>query len=214
VNNRQDAIAKAIQSHDESAAGRIAQLGDGQQKMQSGLDAVATTVGQTIRDIAALNENQAKSEQTAQVGREQVAVSLAEIARNQQGWIERFDAAQAKVQAMADSIATLDQQLGKLQGALQTGVQSTATLLDANGQQRQQFEAKIAQDVQAMIEAISQLRQAQAQLQEQMGQVHKSTQTQAETLKSAIDQIKQPAVEAKVSDAVKPVEPAVVQTGE
>lgn len=214
ANNRQDAIAKAIQSHDESAAGRIAQLGDGQQKMQSGLDAVTTTVGQTIRDIAALNENQAKSEQTAQVGREQVAASLAEIARNQQGWIERFDAAQAKVQAMADSIATLDQQLGKLQGALQTGVQSTSTLLDTNGQQRQQFEAKIAQDVQAMIEAISQLRQAQAQLQEQMGQVHKSTQTQAETLKSAIDQIKQPAVEAKVSDAVKPVEPAVVQTGE
>ncbi len=214
ANNRQDAIAKAIQSHDESTAGRITQLGDNQQKTQSGLDAVATTLGQTARDIAALNENQARSEQTAQAGREQVAASLAEIARNQQGWIERFNAAQARVQAMADSIATLDQQLGKLQGTLQTGVQSTATLLDANGQQRQQFEAKIVQDVQAMIEAIAQLRQTQAQLQEQMGQVHKSTQTQAETLKSAIDQIKQPVPEAKVSDAVKPAVPAVVQTGE
>jgi chromosome segregation ATPase len=214
ANNRQDAIAKAIQSHDESTAGRITQLGDNQQKTQSGLDAVATTLGQTARDITALNENQARSEQTAQAGREQVAASLAEIARNQQGWIERFDAAQARVQAMADRIATLDQQLGKLQGALQTGVQSTATLLDANGQQRQQFEAKIAQDVQAMIEAIAQLRQVHVQLQEQMSQVQKSTQTQAETLKTTIDQIKQPIPEAKVSDAVKSAQPVVVQTGE
>ncbi len=102
---------------------------------------------------------------------------------------------------MADSIATLDQQLGKLQGSLQTGVQNTTTLLDANGQQRQQFEAKIAQDVQAMIDAIAQLRQTQAQLQEQMSQVQKSTQSQAETLKATIEQIKQPPVEAKVSDA-------------
>lgn len=214
ANNRQDAIAKAIQSHDESTAGRITQLGDNQQKTQSELDAVATTLGQTARDITALNENQARSEQTAQAGREQVAASLAEIARNQQGWIERFDAAQARVQAMADSIATLDQQLGKLQGTLQTGVQSTATLLDVNGQQRQQFEAKIAQDVQAMIEAIAQLRQVHVQLQEQMSQVQKSTQNQAETLKTTIDQIKQPIPEAKVSDAVKSAQPVVVQTGE
>ncbi len=214
VSNRQDVIAKAIQSHEESSAGRIAKLDDSQQKMQSGLDAVTTTVGQTARDVTVLNESQTQSEQTAQAGREQVAAKLAEVAQNQQSWIERFDAAQAKVQAMADSIATLDQQLGKLQGALQTGVQSTTTLLDTNGQQRQQFEAKIAQDVQAMIEAITQLRQTQAQLQEQMSQVQKSTQTQTETLKSTIDQIKQPAVEAKVSDAVKPAEPVVVQTGE
>ena len=72
----------------------------------------------------------------------------------------------------------------------------------------------ITQDVQAMIDAIAQLRQTQAQLQEQVGQVHKSTQSQAETLKAAIDQIKQPPAELKVSDAAKKAEPAIVQTGE
>ena len=87
--------------------------------------------------------------------------------------------------------------------------------MDANGKQRQQFEAKVAQDVQAMIDAIAQLRQTQALLQEQMSQVQKSTQSQADTLKATIEQIKrQPPVEVKVSDSAKPVEPAVVETGE
>jgi chromosome segregation ATPase len=218
VTNRQDALAKAIRSHDESTNGRIATLDGNQQKMQSGLDAVTATAGQTVRDIASLNETQAKSEQTAQAGRGEVVAKLGEIAQSQQGWLQRFDAAQARIQSMADGIATLDQQLGNLQGVLQTGVQNTTTLLDANGQQRQQFEAKIAQDVQAMIDAISQLRQTQAQLQEQMSQVQKSTQSQTDTLKTTIEQLKaapqQLPIEVKVSDAAKPVEPAVVQTGE
>jgi len=219
VAGRQDALAKAVQSHDGSVAGRVAKLDENQQKAQSGIDAVATTAGQAVRDIAVLNETQAKAEQTAQAGRVETAAKLTEIAQGQQSWIERFDAAQARIQAMADSITALDQQLGKLQGALQSGVQTTATALDANGQQRQQFEAKIAQDVQTMIEAISQLRQAQAQLQEQMSLVQKSTQSQADTLKTTIEQLKaapaqQPPVAVKVSDAAKPAEPAVVQTGE
>jgi chromosome segregation ATPase len=219
ITGRQDALAKAIHSHDEAVRGRIAKLDDNQQKIQSGLDGVTTTAGQTVRDIAALSETQTRSEQTAQAGRTEVVAKLVEIAQHQQGWLERFDAAQARIQAMADSITTLDQQVAKLQGVLQTGVQSTTTALDANGQQRQQFEAKIAQDVQAMIDALSQLRQTQAQLQEQVSQVHQSTQSQADTLKTTIEQLKavpaqQPPVEVKVSDSAKPVEPVVVQTGE
>ncbi|HSW01573.1 MAG TPA: hypothetical protein VLI39_15485 [Sedimentisphaerales bacterium] len=219
VTGRQDALALAIQSHDESVIDRIAKLDENQQKTQSGIETVATTAGQAVRDIATLSEIQAKSDQTAQAGRSEVTVRLTEIAQGQQSWIERFDAVQTRIQTMADGIATLDQQLARLQGVLQTGVQTTSAALDANEQQRHQFEAKIAQDVQAMIDALSQLRQTQAQLQEQMSQVHKSTQSQADTLKTTIEQLKaaptQPLpVEVKVGDAAGSVEPVVVQTGE
>jgi chromosome segregation ATPase len=214
ITNRQDGLRKAMQSHDETVGGRIAKLSESQEKVQTGLEAVTATTGRTVRDVVALSEAQARSEQTAQAGRVEVAAKLTEIAQAQQGWLQRFDTAQASIQAMADGIATLDQQFARLRGALQAGVQSTTNLLDANGKQRQQFEAGVAQDMKAMIEAIAQLRQAQAQLQEQMSQVQKSTQSQAETLKATIDQIKQPPAEIKVSDAAKPVEPVVVQTGE
>jgi chromosome segregation ATPase len=219
VTGQQDALALAIQSHDESVIGRIAKLDENQQKTQGGIETVATTAGQAVRDIATLSEIQGKSDQTAQAGRSEVTVRLTEIAQGQQSWIERFDAAQTRIQALADGIATLDQQVARLQGVLQTGAATTSAALDANGQQRQQFEAKIAQDVQAMIDALSQLRQTQAQLQEQMSQVHKSTQNQADTLKTTIEQLKaaptqQPPVEVKVGDATKLVEPVVVQTGE
>lgn len=213
VSGRQDGLQQAIRSHGESADTCMTKLAENQQKIQSSLDTVTATTGQTTRDIVALSDVQARSEQAAQTSRVELADKLTAMAQDQQSWLQRFDAAQARIQAMADGIATLDQQLAKLQGSLQEGLQNTTTLLDANGRQRQQFEVKVAQDVQAMIDAITQLRQTQALLQEQMSQVQKNTQSQADTLKATIEQIKQPPVEAKVSDAKK-VEPAVVETGE
>ncbi len=213
MSGRQDALQQAIRSQSESTDSRMVKLAEDQQKMQSGLDAVAATTGKTARDVVALSDVQTRSEQAAQAGRTELAGKLAAMTQDQQSWLQRFDAAQSRLQAMADGMATLDQQLAKLQGSLQGGLQSATTLLSENGQQRQQFEAKVAQDMQAVIDAIAQLRQAQALLQEQMSQVQKNTQSQADTLKATIDQIRQPPVEAKVSDA-KPVEPAVVETGE
>jgi chromosome segregation ATPase len=211
---QQDALQKAIADYSESAARQLAFLTESQQKMQSGLDTVTASSGQTAHDVAALGDAQAKSEQNAQTGRTEVIGRLETIAQDQQGWVQRFDAAQARIQTMAEGIAALDQQLGKLQGALQTGIQDATTALGTGGQQRQQFEAKVAQDIQAVMEAISQLRQAQAQLQEQMGQVQKSTQNQAETLKATLEQIKQPPAEVKVSDTANKAEPVTVQTGQ
>ncbi len=214
VTARQDALRTAIQGYSDVTVAQMTAFAENQQKMQVGLDTVTATTGQTARDVAAVNEVQTKSEQNAQAGRVEVSAKLEAIAQDQQGWLQRFDATQARIQAMADGIALLDQQIVKLQGTLQTSIQNTTTAADANGQQRQQFEAKIVQDVQAMLDAIAQLRQAQAQLQEQMGQVHKTTQSQAETLKATLDQIKQPPAEVKVSEAANPPQPVVVQSGQ
>ncbi len=207
VAGRQDSLQKAIHSFSESTTGQMTQLVEGQQKMQSGLDAVTATTGQTAHDVVVLTASQAESEQAAQTGRTQVIAKLEAMAQDRQGWIERLDATQARMQAMAESIASLDQQIGKLQGAVQTGLQG------ANNPQHGQFEAKIADDVKAMIDAISQLRLMQSQLQEQMSQMQKATLSQTETLKTTIEQIRQPLAEVKVSGETSTASPVVVETG-
>jgi hypothetical protein len=62
-----------------------------------------------------------------------------------------------------------------------------------------------------VIESVSQLRQTQTSLKEQMTQVQRDTQSPSESTKPAVEQAKpQPASEVKVSDAGT-VQPAVTE---
>ncbi len=187
---RQDAIQAARQSHSEAFGTQMAKLTEGQQQMQSSLEVVTATAGQASLDALALSNSQDKLGQAVQAGRQDMANRLTAMAQSQQNWSERLDNAQAKVATMTDNIAALEQQIAKLQTVLQTGLQGTAALLGTTGQQRQQFETKVSQDVQAVIDALGQLRQMQASLQEQITQVQKSTQGQADSLRSVIEQMK------------------------
>jgi chromosome segregation ATPase len=210
---RQNALHKAVQNYSQAVDGRMAMLTENQQKMQSGLDTVTATTAQTALDLASLSESQAQREQAGQAGRVELANGLTTIAQDQQNWLQRFDATQARIQAIAEAVATVDQQLAELQGALQHGLHDATALLGTSGRQRQQFESKITQDVQAMIDAIAQLRQTQALLQEQMSQVQKSTQTQADLLKTTLSQMRQP-VELQVSDAARKPDRLAMETAE
>jgi signal transduction histidine kinase len=89
-----------------------------------------------------------------------------------------------------------------------------------------QFEAKVSQDIQAVIDSLAQLRQTQSLLQEQITQVQRSTQGQADSIRSAIEQMKPaPSVTEHVRDngpapaeikisaaAEKPQSPAAVES--
>ncbi len=213
VAGRQDTLAKAIHGYSDTTNAQMTKLAENQQNIQGSIDLVASTTGQTARDIAAVGDTQLKSEQSAQAGRVETVNQLAEIAQNQQNWLERIDATQARIQALTDSIKLLDQQVGRFQGALETSIKETVTPLGVNAPQRQQFETRISQDMQAIVEAISQLRQAQTQLQEQMSQVQRNTLSQTETLKTTIEQIKQSPVAVKAGDATSPAVPVVVEVG-
>ena len=134
------------------------------------------------------------------------------LSEDQQGWRQQLDTAQARVETMAKNVTTLEERIGVVRDAVQTALDDVTKLVDTTGQERAQFEARISQEMQAMVEAVAQLRQMQDLLQKQMIQVHKSTESQTEDLKAAIEQIGQPAAEVQVSDAAK-VE-AAAQTGE
>jgi chromosome segregation ATPase len=197
----QDALRQNLQNHNEVVAGRIADLASSQQQTQSGLDTVVATAGQTALDVIALNDGQIRLAQAAQADRQELAAKLTGIVQSQQQWVQRLDAAQANVQTIAASIATLEQHITKLQGSLQPSLDGLTTQLGANGQGRAQFEAKVNQDVQAIAEAISQLRQDQATLTDQMQQIQKRTQSQTKDIITAIQQLKQPPAEVKISDS-------------
>jgi chromosome segregation ATPase len=193
--------------------------------MQSGLDTVTTMVGQASLDTLALNNSHGQLGQAVQAGRQETAATLTALAQDQQNWSNRLDAAQAKIATISGSIAGLEQQIAKLQEALQASFQNTTVLLGTSGQQRQQFETKVSQDMRAVIDSLAQLRQTQTSLQEQITQVQKSTQGQADSIRSALEQMKpapnatervsQPApapAEIKISAAAKPQAPAVVKS--
>jgi chromosome segregation ATPase len=222
---RQDAIRTALQSHDEVSSTQRAKLADQQKQMQSGLDTVTTMVGQASLDTLALNNSHGQLGQAVQAGRQETAATLTALAQDQQNWSNRLDAAQAKIATISGSIAGLEQQIAKLQEALQASFQNTTVLLGTSGQQRQQFETKVSQDMRAVIDSLAQLRQTQTSLQEQITQVQKSTQGQADSIRSTPEQMKpapnatervsQPApapAEIKISAAAKPQAPAVVKS--
>lgn len=214
LGNSQKMIRDSLRNYSESMDARLAGLAEGQQQVQSGLDVATATMGQTALDVIALSNGQDDLAQALQTDRRELTARLTEITQSQQTWLERLNAAKAGTETMGDRIVALDLQVATLQEALQAAVEDMTARLGTDGQQRQQLEAVISQDIQALLDSVAQLRQAQTSLQEQMTQVHMSTQLQTESLKSALEQMRQPPAEVKVSDA-KPQTPApVVQTGE
>jgi len=213
VTTRQDAIQAALQSHSETLGAQMAQLADGQQQMQTSLDTVTATTGQASLDALTLNNSQGRLGQAVQAGRQEMADKLADMAQGQQKWSERLDAAQAKAATIGDSVAALEQRIAKLHDLLQASIQGTTAVLGATSQQRLQFETKVSQDMQAVIDSLAQLRQTQTSLQEQITQVQKSTQGQADSLRSVIEQMKtSPNATDRVRDEVPDVEDTVGAT--
>jgi chromosome segregation ATPase len=210
VTTRQDTIQAALQSHEETLGTQMAQLAGNQQQMQTSLDTVTATTGQASLDALTLNNGQGRLGQAVQAGRQEMADKLADMAQDQQKWSERLDAAQAKVATIGDSVAALEQRIAKLHDLLQASIQGTTTFLGTTSQQRLQFEAKVSQDMQAVIDSLAQVRQTQTSLQEQITQVQKSTQGQADNLRSVIEQMKtSPNANERVRDQAPDVEDTV-----
>ncbi len=210
VTTRQDAIQAALKSHNETTGAQMTQLADNQQQIQNSLDTVTATAGQTSLDAITLNNSQGRLGQAVQAGRQEMADRLADMTQGQQKWSERLDAAQAKVATIGDSVAALEQRITKLQELLQASIQGTTALVGTTSQQRLQFEAKVSQDMQAVIDSLAQLRQTQTSLQEQITQVQKSTQGQADSLRSVIEQMKtSPNATNRVRDQAPDVEDTV-----
>jgi chromosome segregation ATPase len=192
---------RAVKTGLEGLGGETRQLSAHQQALHDTLDTVTATTGQTALDVIALNDSQARLKQAMHTDRQELAARLADIMQGQQQWVQRLDAAQTNVQTIATSISALEQHLTKLQGSLQTSFDGLTTLLGANGQDRAHFEAKVHQDIQAMIDAVSQLRQNQVSLTEQMQQIQKRAQGQTHDIAAAVQQLDEPTSEIKVSDA-------------
>ncbi|RPJ23874.1 MAG: hypothetical protein EHM35_16845 [Planctomycetaceae bacterium] len=196
----QGTLTQNLQSRNTAIDARIADLTNSQQQTQSGLDVVVATSGQTALDVIDLNEGQARLTQAVQTNRQELTAKLAELVQSQQQWAQRLDAAQANVQTVTTSIAALEQHLTKLQGSLQPSLDGLTSQLGTSGQSRAQFEAKVNQDIQALVNVIAQLRQDQVSLADQMQQIQERTLRQTKDIITAIQQLNKPPADVKISD--------------
>lgn len=234
--DEQVSLGEALKQHEASVSDQITHVADSQQQVRHGLDTVTVTTGQTAidvirvaaeqnalheglrshdetvaRQVASMTETQAGLEQTVQANGRELTARLADIARGQQQWGRQFDAAQANVETMTAGISALEQRVTTLQGTLQANLENLTTSLDAGSGERLQFEANVNQDMQAMIDALSQLREIQTSLREQIRQIQTRTQTQAEDILSAIEQLNERAPELTVSNAGTELMPSMAE---
>ncbi len=220
-------LQQSVNAGNEALTARMTTVAENQQQIQSSLETVTATTSQASLDVTTLGNGQTQLEQTLAANREELTSALAAIAQNQQNWLQQFEATRATTQAVAENLTALESRIADLQAVVQTSAQDVTVRLGTDGQQRQQFEAQVSQDIQAMYDAIAQLRQVQAALQEQMTQVQKSTESQAENIKAAIEQMQrtpntnsrvrsgeQPPAEIKVSDAAQTLEAPATQSAE
>lgn len=207
----QDTLTQSLRNQNETVRSQIANLARSQQQTQSDLDVVVATAGQTALDTISLHEGQASLAQAVQADRQALAGKLAEIVQSQQQWAQRFDAAQANVQTISANLTALEQHLTKLQGTLQPSLDGLASQLGADGQSRTQFETQVNHDIQAVVEAIAQLRQDQVSLTNQMQQIQAGTQTQTRDIITAIQQLRVPPAEVKVSNSGTKLESSVAE---
>lgn len=191
LNGKQTEQLQATQSSQQQLAGKLDSIAEGQQQIETSLDTVAATASQVALDVITLDSGQAELGKAVQLNRQELATKLAAVAQGQQEWLARFDAAQAQTETMTAGITALEQRVSKLQGTLQESLQDLNTLLDAESQQRVQFQEAVRQDMQSVVDSISQLREIQAGLAEHVQRVQDSTQSQTGDILSVLEQLQQ-----------------------
>ncbi len=184
----QTALRQTVQNHDEAVSTDVTRIAQTQQQVLSGLDTVTATAGQVALDVIAMDESQGELERAVQTDREVLVGKLAEIAQGQQQWMARFDEAQTEAETISASITTLQQRIVELQGTLQSELQGVTAQL-GNETQRTRLEEMVNRNMQALVEQVSELREMQGSLQQQMQQAQDSTQGQNSDILSAIQQL-------------------------
>jgi len=212
VASKQETLEQSLQNHNVALDNQLTKLNDKQESMQACLDTVTATTGQVALDVISVDQGQAKLAEAIQADRQEVTARLAELARDRQQWSQRLDAAQANMETVAGSILTLEQRLASLQGTMQENLDGVATLLDADGNDRHEFETQLRQELQAMMESVSRLRETQTSLQKQIQQIQNTTQGQTDDILSAIEQLQRKPSDLRLSDAGVPAESSLTET--
>ncbi len=180
-------------------------LNESQETMQGQLTDVTTANEKVAVEVAQLDKSHAELTNTVKTNREELVTKLNEIALGQQQWLTRFDATEAKVEAMTTSLTSLEQRVTKLQGTLQNSLADLSTLLDAKAQERAAFETTVRQDVQGVTDSVADLADVQAGLAEDIQQVKTDTQSQTKDILSALKKLQQK-TETKAVESVEQIE--------
>ena len=200
MDEKQGKRGEVTTANQQQLASQLSALAADQKQLESGLDTITATTSQVALDVIALDSGQAKLSEAVQANRQELVTKLAELAEGQKLWLARFDATEAKVATMTAGIASLEQRVSKMQGTLQQSLADIGTLLDADSQQRVQFQDSVRQDMRSVSDSISQLREIQSGLAEHIQRVQDSTQNQTGDILSALEELQQQKTDVAVPD--------------
>lgn len=214
LGTKQDAMEQAIEGTRTEFTAALGSVTQGQWAMQGHLDKVSAAAEQVALNVAGIDQNQTELAQIVKANRDELVAKLDGIAQDQQQWLTRFDAAEAKIDAMTAGITALEQRVTKLQGTLQTSLADISSLLDARAEERSQFEETVGQDVQNLTQSVSELANVQANLTENVRQVqdtqHQQTQNILSVLKQLQEKVDSAAVEPTTEFETSKAEPQEV----
>jgi chromosome segregation ATPase len=205
-------LVGALNSHDETVAGRMSGVAADQLAIRDGLDNVSTTTDQLAKDLGTVSNTQQSIESAVKTSRDDLTTKLDAFAREQQLWQQRFDATQAQIESLATNLSAVEQRVATLQSSLRTSLEGLLGLVAANAEARLQFETTFGQGVEDIAETVTQLQQTQSSLQEQLDLIERGTQSQTEDIIAAIERLTRRSAELKVSNAQTQIESPMVDT--
>ena len=133
----QNSLQDTLNRQGQALSGQMAKMADSQQQMQSGLDALTATTGQTALDVLAMTAQQDAVRAALQSHAEASRTQMTTLADNQQQMQGSLDTVTAITgQASLDALA-LNNNQGQLGQAVQTGRQEMASRLAVLAQEQQ-----------------------------------------------------------------------------
>jgi chromosome segregation ATPase len=139
VAQQQNALRETVQQNHAGVSGRMTQLADAQQQMQTGLDVVTATAGQTALDVLAATQQQDALRQALRQDNAALNGQMAALAESQQQVQSGVDTITATTgQNALDSIAMSNGQT-RMEQAMQAGREELATRLAALEQEQQSW---------------------------------------------------------------------------
>jgi chromosome segregation ATPase len=207
VSERQAKLQQVMQNDNRQTTNRIVQLEENQNELKTGIEQARDNTQNVAADMAAdimtVKDEQARLNETVQSNSRQFTNNMTVIEQNQQQWQSKVEELQQNLQEVTTRMSTLNDDLSKLQDAVQSNVKELISAMDLNSREQLKFQEKIQKNLLAFDKSISAIKQSQAELQNQIKNVQQSTEVMSNELPAAIDQLREEIARNRAMEAQK-----------
>lgn len=186
----QKELKQIIQDSNTRLSQKVASLEKNQSDLLTGFDKFKSDTKQIAADFSALGSAQVNLKEAVDSYNKQLTERVAFVEKSQQDWQETIKQMQQSVEQAAGNISVFEQNLSKLQEIFQVKISDLSNASGAGVKVQLEFQEKIKNDLAALSEAVSVLKQGQSQMQLKIEEVQTSTKSMSVEFPAAIEQLK------------------------